>query len=61
MKKQIVILLLLILSMHSLMSQQPEKISPARVNEPIRSGAREYLSLSGKWDFQLDREIVGEK
>ncbi len=37
------------------------KIQPVRVNELVRSKDRDYLDLSGEWEFELDPEDAGEE
>lgn len=60
MRKSIVFTLGILLHTILTFSQGVPKISPVNVNEIIPSQSREYLELSGKWQFQLDPKKVGE-
>jgi hypothetical protein len=61
MKKNIILVIVLIINVGSTFSQGDQKKSPVNVNEIIPSESREYEILSGDWGFQLDPDKVGEK
>ncbi len=61
MKKIILLVAVLIFNVSFSFSQDAVKRSPVRVNELIPSGSRDYILLSGTWQFQLDPEKIGEK
>lgn len=61
MKKISILAFLYLFGIYNLFALDYLKKPPVRVNELIHSESRQYLSLSGTWQFQLDPEKTGEK